>query len=74
MENENCLELTLTSFYFILITISTVGYGDISPVNNIERMLIIIITIFSCGKKYFNLNILILIKIYLKFINFLNYY
>lgn len=33
MENEKCLELYINSFYFVVITIISVGYGDISPVN-----------------------------------------
>lgn len=28
-----------TSFYFSFITLSTVGYGDITPASNVARML-----------------------------------
>lgn len=47
-------DLYLTSFYFIITTFSTVGYGDISGANNIERIFCIIImclgvTAFAAG-------------------------
>lgn len=39
----------ITSLYYIVITVTTVGYGDISPASNIERILVMILTIISCG-------------------------
>ena len=35
--------LYLTSFYFIITTMTTVGYGDISGDNNLERAVSIVI-------------------------------
>ena len=51
MSNGN---LYLTSFYFIITTFSTVGYGDISATNPIEKVFCIIImflgvTAFAAG-------------------------
>ena len=51
MSNENKY---LTSFYFIITTFSTVGYGDISATNSIEKVFCIIImclgvTAFAAG-------------------------
>lgn len=47
-------ELYLTSFYFIITTFSTVGYGDMSATNPIEKIFCIIImcvgvTAFASG-------------------------
>ncbi len=39
----------ISSIYFAFITMITVGYGDISPVNNNEKIYTIIITLISCG-------------------------
>jgi hypothetical protein len=34
--------------YFIIITMITVGFGDITPVTSRERVYVIIMTLFSC--------------------------
>lgn len=44
-------ELYITSFYFVIITLTSVGYGDISPVSLEEKSFGISLTLFSCGKK-----------------------
>jgi CRP-like cAMP-binding protein len=36
-------EMYVSSIYFIMYTILTIGYGDISPVNSIERFFVILI-------------------------------
>lgn len=38
-------ELYITAFYFTVTTIVTVGYGDITPVNIIEKILTIFLMI-----------------------------
>ena len=38
-------QLYLTTFYYIVTTITTVGYGDISAVNSIERVISIFLMI-----------------------------
>jgi hypothetical protein len=35
---------------------NTVGYGDIVPVNNIERVFVIAVTLVSCGVFAFSVN------------------
>lgn len=44
------VELYITSCYFVLTTTATVGYGDISPQNTLERlfgMLLMLIGVLS---------------------------
>lgn len=38
LEGMNELELYLTSFYFTIETITTVGYGDIGPLTPVEKI------------------------------------
>jgi len=44
---DNDVALYLTSFYFTISTITTVGYGDISGQNTIERSMGIIIMLIG---------------------------
>ena len=37
------------ALYFVIVTMATVGYGDISPKNNAEFVIGIFIILFSCG-------------------------
>lgn len=43
----NGVDLYLTAFYFIITTFSTVGYGDISATNSIEKIFCIIIMVLG---------------------------
>ena len=45
--NEDNFELYATSFYYTVSTITTVGYGDISGQNTLERLICIIIMIIG---------------------------
>lgn len=46
----------LYSLYYSLITMCTVGYGDISPVTDLEIIYVMIITIFCCGMFAYAVN------------------
>ena len=46
----------ISSFYFSIMTMTTVGYGDIYPNNDIERVFNIIIMIIACLSFGFILN------------------
>ena len=46
----------LYSIYFILITMNTVGYGDISPVNSPEMIFTIFFVIIGCFMFAYSLN------------------
>lgn len=37
------------ALYFSLITMITVGYGDVTPQNSLERIYVMVVTIISCG-------------------------
>ena len=47
VHSDNHIALYLTSFYFTISTITTVGYGDISGQNTIERSMGIIIMLIG---------------------------
>ena len=39
----------VAALYWAIITMITVGYGDIYPTNTTERIFVIIMALFSCG-------------------------
>lgn len=39
----------IMALYFVIVTMATVGYGDISPKNNVEFVIGIAIILLSCG-------------------------
>ena len=47
--NEDKLTLYLYSLYYCTITITTVGYGDITPTNTTEIVFTICMTLITCG-------------------------
>jgi len=50
------LERYIASIYFAMISMTTIGYGDIHPVNVYERMYVLGMSFISCGLFAFNLN------------------
>jgi len=47
LEGESTAKIYVASMYFILATLTTVGYGDIAATNLIERILCIVIMSFG---------------------------
>jgi glucose uptake protein GlcU len=45
-DDANIYQALFDRFYFVLVTISTMGYGDISPVSNRAKASVIIIIMF----------------------------
>ncbi|KRX04099.1 Cyclic nucleotide-binding protein [Pseudocohnilembus persalinus] len=48
----------LNALYFMLITMSTIGYGDISPVTNVEKIYGMAVTLMACGVFAFCVNMI----------------
>lgn len=46
------------ALYFAFISMSTIGYGDITPQNVYEKLYIIVSTLISCGVFAYSLNVI----------------
>ncbi|EAR82088.2 cation channel family protein, putative (macronuclear) [Tetrahymena thermophila SB210] len=49
IQNSNIFDQYIRSIYFITITMVTIGYGDITPVNSIEIIYSVFISFITCG-------------------------
>ncbi|KAL4436275.1 hypothetical protein ABPG74_015866 [Tetrahymena malaccensis] len=56
LQDEEWYIIYLKAYYFVTVTMVTVGYGDIVPVNYIEILIAIIIMLISCGIFAYALN------------------
>lgn len=56
IENDHWSTQYIYTTYFILITMSTIGYGDISPVSISERIFGSIVTLIACGVFAYSVN------------------
>ena len=49
LNNQNILDIYISSYYFLTETLSSTGYGDLTPVNTAEILFIMFCQIINCG-------------------------
>ena len=49
IDKTSILDIYVSSYYFITETFSSTGYGDLTPINNIEILFIMFCEILNCG-------------------------
>ncbi|CAK61027.1 unnamed protein product (macronuclear) [Paramecium tetraurelia] len=54
--NETWIIKYLSTFYWSIITMTTIGYGDIAPQNILEKTFLIFVAIFSCCTFGYSIN------------------
>jgi len=47
LQNSTSFAKYMASLYFMVVTVSTIGYGDLLPANSIERIIISLLTIIG---------------------------
>ena len=56
LDKENWFTQYIHAFYFIIVTMNTVGYGDLTPNNNYETIFVISFILVGCGLFAVNIN------------------
>ncbi|KAL4467945.1 hypothetical protein ABPG72_022859 [Tetrahymena utriculariae] len=58
IQNKSTQEQYIFSLYFIMVTMVTIGYGDIYPVNQYEKVYVIVISLVTSFVFGFSLNLI----------------
>ncbi|EWS72924.1 cation channel family protein (macronuclear) [Tetrahymena thermophila SB210] len=58
LQNKSTQEQYIFSIYFIMVTMVTIGYGDIYPVNQYEKLYVIVISLVTSFVFGFSLNLI----------------
>jgi hyperpolarization activated cyclic nucleotide-gated potassium channel 2 len=56
LEFPTTLDSYVTSIYYAVTTITTIGYGDISPVSTTEKIFFLFMAFVACGNFGYVLN------------------
>ena len=59
LEDTSYLEIYTSSYYFIAETLSSTGFGDLTPINNAELLFIMFCEIINCGLFTYLLSVLL---------------
>ena len=49
LNGRGWLDMYINAYYYMTVTMVTVGYGDITPVNKYERSFSILTMLIACG-------------------------
>lgn len=56
LDNESLTAKYVYALYFTIVTMITIGYGDISPKTTIEMQVSIVVMMISCGVYAYTFN------------------
>lgn len=56
MQNESWVQIYFYCLYFSIVSMNTVGYGDITPITASERIYASIMIVISCGIFGYSIN------------------